>query len=238
MRWQRLFEDLEAQFQRECDLEWADHQRDQRRRQVVQRDTASLLQLAVQAGVTIELFAASRWMTGTIVHVGSDWVALRGDRDPGRDVHIVALEWLGCIDGLDHTLMAGECAETELRAEFVVNGEPADEGNVGGPPARTEGPMVGLVGPGSAMKPIARGTPIGEWARRLNLTALLGDLARRRVGVTMLVAGREMSGTIDVVGRDWCVLARHAPEERPRPKSVTGYSVISTGAIQIVTLWT
>ena len=55
---------------------------------------------------------------------------------------------------------------------------------------------------------------VGSPARRIPLSIVLRDLARRRRAVdAMLHSGRAVTGTIQRVGKDWCDLAPHGAAE-------------------------
>ncbi|WJM14969.1 hypothetical protein [Microbacterium arborescens] len=74
-------------------------------------------------------------------------------------------------------------------------------------------------------------------AERMTLGFVLRDLARRRVGVRIAVAGNTTwTGTIDRAGADHLDLALHGAGEHRRTSAITGHRMIAYPALQTVHL--
>ncbi len=69
---------------------------------------------------------------------------------------------------------------------------------------------------------------------RLGLAFVLRDLARRRAGVDVSLAGTSCHGTIDRVGRDHLDLAEHAPGDARRAGSVARIRLVAFDALDLV----
>ena len=71
----------------------------------------------------------------------------------------------------------------------------------------------------------------------MTLGFALRDLMRRRVGVTLrLAGGRSLAGTIDRAGADHLDLALHEPGAPRRAEEVSGYRLVPFEAIVWVRL--
>lgn len=216
MRWQRLFDDLEAQFQRETRLESVDEDNDQRRFELANRDTGWLLDEFAQSGVTVEVVMALRRVRGCILRIGVDWVAVRDEASVNQDVHVIALTWIDAIEVASPASLPGDLFDTDFPRESHDESEPRESYR---PERRFRpGETRGLI-------------------RRLTLRGLLGDLSRRRVPLTLLTRGLDTSGTISVVGGEWCVVSCHPRGASARRTSVTGHVVFAIEGLQMVTLW-
>lgn len=74
-------------------------------------------------------------------------------------------------------------------------------------------------------------------AGRMTLGFVLRDLARRRVGVRVVVTGGKVwTGTIDRAGADHLDLALHDSGEPRRPTAVTGHRMIGFAVVRVVHL--
>ncbi len=73
--------------------------------------------------------------------------------------------------------------------------------------------------------------PPSRLAERMSFGFVLRDLVRKRAAVTVAVAGRQLSGTIDRAGDDHLDLALHEPGAPRRTDLVTGYRMIPYGAV-------
>ncbi len=83
----------------------------------------------------------------------------------------------------------------------------------------------------------ARAVPPSALRERMTLGFALRDLMRRRVGVTLhLAGGRSVAGTIDRAGADHLDLAVHEPGAPRRAEEVTGYRLVPFEAILCVRL--
>ena len=83
----------------------------------------------------------------------------------------------------------------------------------------------------------ARAVPPSPLRERMTLGFALRDLMRRRVGVTLhLAGGRSVAGTVDRAGADHLDLAVHEPGAPRRAEEVTGYRLVPFDAILCVRL--
>lgn len=174
MRWEGLFEDLDAQWaaeeRRERDVEIADRTRAERARIALAERYAATkggrISMSMVTGTTLE---------GRVVDLGADWVLLRDTA--GREVLVAT--WA------------------------VVS-------------------ATGLSG---------RSDP-SVTARRFALGYALRALSRDRAAVILSdAAGGRVTGTIDVVGQDWCELSEHPLDEPRRAGMVRAKRVIPSAAI-------
>jgi len=111
MRWDRLFDDLEAQMdgdaQRERDLEVSDRTRRERAQLGLHE------RLIAHRGERVELaLAAGFRVTGKVVDVGSDWVLVH---EPGDRGSLVPFRAIVAITGLGPRAAAGPGAVTARR---------------------------------------------------------------------------------------------------------------------------
>jgi len=111
MRWDRLFDDLQAQMdadgQRELDLEVSDRTR-RERAQVGLRE-----RLVAHRGMVVELrLAAGVLVTGRVADAGSDWLLIDGDGDRGS---LVPFGSIVAINGLGVRAAAGRSVTTAKR---------------------------------------------------------------------------------------------------------------------------
>ncbi len=105
MRWQRLFEDLEAQL---ADLERAEldgEVRDRTRRELALLRTADRVRAARGAVLQVSVLPADPPVRGLLLDVGPDWLLL--EEQPGRDA-LVSLAAVQSVSGLGRRTAAPE----------------------------------------------------------------------------------------------------------------------------------
>jgi hypothetical protein len=95
MRWDRLFDDLEAQLQGEQAREWAGEVADRTRRERAQVDLQSRL-LANVDNDRVALRLPTRTLSGRLVDVGPDWLLL----ETGTHLVLVTLAVARALTGL------------------------------------------------------------------------------------------------------------------------------------------
>ena len=81
MRWEQLFDDLEAQLESDLRVERAQEVADRTRRDRASRDLRDRLVGLTGRGALVDV-AGRHQVTGTVTEVGTDWVLLEGAR-PG-----------------------------------------------------------------------------------------------------------------------------------------------------------
>jgi hypothetical protein len=66
---------------------------------------------------------------------------------------------------------------------------------------------------------------------RVTFDVVLRDLARRRRWIEITTHGDVVAGTLDVVGRDWCEVARHPRHVARRQSAIAGSVLIPLSAV-------
>jgi hypothetical protein len=193
MRWNNLFNDLEAQLDRELAAEDADERRDTARAAVAivgQRQV--LLALAKDYEGSVLMRTSARRFTVTVDTVGADWVAVT-EIDPGTSVasatHVIpvhAITEIELASGASVASVTRRDVREELRPRLID---------------------------------------------RVAFDVVLRDLARRRRWVEITTRDNVVSGTLDVVGRDWCEVARHPRHVARRQSAIAGSVLIPLPAV-------
>ena len=205
MRWDRLFDDLQAQMdadgQRELELEVSDRTR-RERAQVGLHE-----RLIAHRGQRVELrLVAGVRVSGAVADAGSDWLLVE---DPGHG------------GGAGHIGSADECGGTDDRgglAPFGASLVPF-------------GAIVSITGLGTR----AAAGPGVATAKRFGLGYALRGLSRDRSVVALTdISGSVTTGTIDAVGADALDLSEHPADLARRAANITARRVIPFSAIVVV----
>ena len=215
MRWQRLFGDLETQFDRETDLERRDELRDQLRRRLADMSLVDVLHRAGVSGEAVTIITTESRVHGSLRETGIDWIALNVH---GDGVVIVRAEVLECVVDSASTLVDG-CTSGD--------GESAS-GDDGLPGGRGVDASGGLASEAAPHRPSV--VP-------LTFDQMLGRLARRRVPVSLHLSGRRVSGTLRAVGRDWVELHERRRTQSRASSAATPVSLVAMSGISAITLW-
>jgi hypothetical protein len=193
MRWDNLFNDLEAQLDRELAAVDADERRDTARAAVAtvgQRQV--LLALAKDCEGSVLMRTSARRFTVTVDTVGADWVAVT-EIDPGTSAasatHVIPVHAITEIE-----LASGASVVSVTRRDVREESRP-------------------------------------RLIDRVAFDVVLRDLARRRRWVEITTRDNVVSGTLDVVGRDWCEVARHPRHVARRQSEIAGSVLIPLPAV-------
>lgn len=99
MRWELLFEDLEARLAAEEALERQAEVADRTRRERAQLELAQRLAAARQAGAITAQVAGLGRVTANVLDVGADWLLLGTSPERGALVPLAALRWVSGLTG-------------------------------------------------------------------------------------------------------------------------------------------
>ncbi len=209
MRWERLFQDLEDQLERETDAELEDLARDEERLRIARLTLADRLHALLSGPSSLHEVTVALSLTTLvcrIVRVGRDW-ALVQITSPGTR-RGTALLPTGAMRSLTCNAVGPRLRDRE---HSVLSR--TDSG-------RTSSPAVADAGVSSG----------------IGIAFVLRDLCRRRRQVTLVSHDREWTGTIERVGKDHLDLAVH-PLDQPRTSdAVTTVSVIALAHIELIVL--
>ena len=210
MRWDRLFDDLQAQMdaegQRELDLEVSDRTR-RERAQVGLHE-----RLIAHRGLRVELrLAAGAVASGAVADAGSDWLLVDdpGHRGPGRTGSAGQVDSIGQVGSADDRGSLAPFGASLIPFAAIVS-------------------ITGLgvraaAGPGVAT------------AKRFGLGYALRGLSRDRSVVSLTdISGSVTTGTIDAVGADALDLSEHPADLARRAVNVLARRVIPFTAIVVV----
>jgi hypothetical protein len=211
MRWDRLFDDLQAQLdaegQRELDIEVSDRTR-RERAQVGLHE-----RLIAHRGRRIELrLAAGAVVSGSVADACSDWLLVE---DPG---HVGEAGHGGSPDDQEGTEDRGGSDGRGGLAPFGANLIPFRA-------------IVSITGLGTR----AAAGPGVATAKRFGLGYALRGLSRDRSVVSLTdISGSVTTGTIDAVGADALDLSEHPADLARRAVNVTARRVIPFTAIVVI----
>mgnify|MGYP000706935846 CR=1 FL=1 len=210
MRWDRLFDDLQAQMdaegQRELDLEVSDRTR-RERAQVGLHE-----RLIAHRGLRVELrLAAGVVVSGAVADAGSNWLLVDdpGHRGPGRN------------GSAGQTGSAGQVGSADDRGSLAPFGASLI-------------PFAAIVSITGLGVRAAAGPGVAT-AKRFGLGYALRGLSRDRSVVSLTdISGSVTTGTIDAVGADALDLSEHPADLARRAVNVLARRVIPFTAIVVV----
>jgi hypothetical protein len=206
MRWNNLFDDLEAQLEAEIDCaEQSVHDDEERQRQAqltlherlrnVSQNSPEAIGLTLAAGHDVTLT-----LTVTILRLGRDWCAVDVISPPALQGH--ALVQIAAVVALN---------PTELQVAASLGQTLAGQ-----------------------LTPVSDVTQTPRLVDTVGLGFVLRDLARRRRTLEIHSLYGVFVGTLDRVGADHCDLAEHREYASRRQSSVLRYRVLSLASISLV----
>lgn len=206
MRWDNLFDDLEAQLEAEIDCaEQSVHDDEERQRQAQLTLHERLRNVSQNSPEAIGLTLAARrdvtlTLTVTILRLGRDWCAVDVISPPALEGH--ALVQIAAVVALN---------PTELQVAASLGQTLAGQ-----------------------LTPVSDVTQTPRLVDTVGLGFVLRDLARRRRTLEIHSLYGVFVGTLDRVGADHCDLAEHREYVSRRQSSVLRYRVLSLASISLV----
>lgn len=218
MRWERLFDDLEAQWEATRQTHVGEECKEQERWRLA---SLSLRDRLLSCGVRpVDLrLIGGRWCRVAIHTVGVDWLA--GTR-----------ETVSQGDTASHPAAPGASIVVALGAVSAVRlGSPASPGFG----AARRPPTISAVAADAAHpSPDLVDAQGSVSAGRIRLAIVLGDLCRRRTAVTVSTRERDLHGTIDRVGRDHADIALHESGTARLGRNVSSLEIVPLAQIVAV----
>lgn len=99
MRWDQLFGDLTAQFNREHELEARDEMRDERRQRLRHIDLMGALHRLPDSSATLVVEWSSGRVSGVLESAGADWLSVRIDTSAGVSQFVLRSRCLRTLTG-------------------------------------------------------------------------------------------------------------------------------------------
>ena len=119
VRWERLFEDLEGQYDEAERLEMSAEVADRTRRELARLRLTDRARLAVGSDVGLGLGGAGT-VSGRLLATGPDWLLLRADSGPECLVALSAVDWVSGLSGLAAEPDSGGAVHARLGLGYAL----------------------------------------------------------------------------------------------------------------------
>lgn len=211
MRWERLFQDLEDQLERETDAELEDLTRDEERRRLSRLTMRDWLQDLVVSSTDINASTASPLRD---VH-GSVLVDLRNG----------ALECRVLRVGSDWILVQIKTPHVKAGTALIPLGS-----------IRSFEPLPSNANPEPQTRTAPRASSSSGLTSEIGIAFVLRDLCRRRRQVSLWIDSDEITGTIERVGKDHVTVSRDVVPRSTSPEKARRLVTAAFHFIDVIVL--